>query len=293
MRERLRAYYQVTKPGIVRGNAVHTLAGALFASAGGVLWKEMVGVLVGTSLVIASACVANNYMDRGIDARMKRTKKRPSVTGQIPFRNAMAYLVFLLAVGLVVLYLTTSLLVISIGLIAYLLYVFVYGLAKRTTIHSTVIGAVPGALPAMAGYVAIDGQLSVGAWLIFLLVFTWQMPHFYAISVFRRSEYKEAGLPVLGAVKPFATVKNYIMAYMLVYALTIALLITSRTVSAAAGLLLLGGAAYWVSVYYNKKEGESKWALAVFLASLVLTVLLVIAAVLNLFTADLPYGTMK
>jgi len=287
VRERLKAYYLVTKPGIVRGNAVHVVAGALFASASGLLWKELLGVLVGTSLVIASACVANNYMDRGIDARMKRTKERPSVTGQIAFQSAVIYLAFLLIAGLAVLYVTTNLLVIAIGLIAYMLYVFAYGWAKRTTIHSTLIGAIPGALPAMAGYVAIDGQLSVGAWLVFLLIFAWQMPHFYAISVFRRSEYESAGLPVLGVVKPITIVKRYMLAYILFYALVIALLIISRTVGIVAGVLLLVGSAYWIAVYYNNKTDERKWALSVFLASLVLTILLVVAAVLNLFTAGL------
>jgi len=282
MLQRLKAYYLVTKPGIVRGNAVHALAGALFASAGVVLWKELLGVLVGTSLIIASACVANNYMDRGIDSRMKRTKKRPSVTGLIPLRSAMIYLTVLLAAGLAVLYFTTNLIVISLGLIAYVMYVFVYGWAKRHTIHSTVIGAIPGAIPAMAGYVAIAGELSIGAWLIFLLIFAWQMPHFYAISVFRRSEYEAAGLPVLGVVKPLTIVKQHMLSYMLLYALVITLLITTRIVGSVAGLLLLAGSAYWVSVYFNKKTDESKWALSVFLASLVLSLVTVVAAILNL-----------
>jgi protoheme IX farnesyltransferase len=283
--QKFKDYYLLTKPGIIRGNAVHILAGALFASTTNILWKELLGVLVGTSIVIASACVANNYMDRGIDARMKRTKERPSVTGKVSLKHAMIYATVLLIIGLAVLYITTNLLVISIGLIAYVLYVFAYGLAKRRTVHSTLIGAIPGALPAMAGYVAITGQLSVGAWLVFLLVFAWQMPHFYAISVFRKQDYQSAGLPVLGAVRSFDVVKHYILSYMLLYIAVIALLIATKTVGAPAGLLLLAGAAYWVFVYFRASTDNRKWALSIFGASLVLTLLLVVAAGLNMLVS--------
>jgi protoheme IX farnesyltransferase len=283
MKNRLKAYYLVTKPGIIRGNAVHVLAGALLASTAGFLaWKELLGVLIGTSLIIASACVANNYMDRGIDSRMKRTKLRPSVTGTISLKNAMIYAAVLLIAGLLILYATTNAYVIAIGLTAYIIYVFVYGLAKRRTVHSTLIGAIPGALPAMAGYVAIDGQLSIGAWLVFLLVFAWQMPHFYAISLFRRQDYKDAGLPVLGVVKHIDMVKRYILAYIFLYVVAITLLIAARVVGPPAGLLLLSGAAYWVFVYFGKNTEDRKWALSIFGASLVLTLILVIAAGLNL-----------
>lgn len=287
MKERLRAYYLVTKPGIVQGNALHALAGALFASTPSLAWKQFLGVLVGTSLVIASACVANNYMDRGIDARMKRTKRRPSVTGLISLRSAMIYATLLFGLGLGILYVTTNLMVIAVGIIAYILYVFVYGWAKRTTIHSTVIGAVPGALPAMAGYVAITGDLSIGAWLIFLLIFAWQMPHFYAISIFRKQDYEAAGLPVLGVVKSFTTVKHHMLAYLLLYVVVITLLITTHTVGAPAGLLLLAGALYWVVTYYKKTPTPEAWARSLFGASLVLSIVLVIAALLNLYTGSI------
>lgn len=284
MKERLQAYYRVTKPGIVQGNALHTLAGALFASTlEGFLWKEVLGVLIGTSLVIASACVANNYMDRGIDARMKRTKSRPSVTGLISLKNAMAYAVMLLLAGFALLYVMTNLIVVAIGVVAYIFYVFIYGWAKRNTVHSTLIGAIPGALPAMAGYVAVDGQLSAGAWLIFLLVFAWQMPHFYAISVFRRRDYEAAGLPVLGVVSSVRAVKHLSLFYMLLYAATIAGLIASRTVSACSGALLLAGAAYWVYTYFKKAKDDVSWARGIFGASLVLSLVLVLAAFMNMF----------
>jgi len=284
MRSKLHAFYILTKPGIIRGNAVHVLAGVLLASVMGVNWQALLGVLVGTSLIIASACVVNNYIDRDIDRKMKRTKKRPSVTGAISPRAAASFAAVLAIAGIYVLSTFTNPTVVIIGVVAYLMYVVVYGYAKRRTAHSTLIGAVPGALPAMAGYVAIDGVLSLNSLLVFLLVFLWQMPHFYAISVFRRGEYKAAGVPVLGVVRPVSVVKRYVLAYMIAYLACVVLLIGFDVVGPPAGVLLLIGAAYWlVSHARIRSANDERWARSVFGVSLILTLLLLCAAVLNVF----------
>lgn len=276
-------YYKLTKPGIVKGNAVHVLAGALFAS----IWTPellpIIGVLVGTSFIIASACIINNYLDRNIDVKMKRTQERASVTGEIPLKNALVLATILLILGFGTLYFLTNWIVIVIGIVAYLTYVLAYTLSKPHTVHSTLIGAIPGALPAMAGYVAVDGGLSVGAWCIFLLVAVWQLPHFYAISIFRKKEYKAAGVPVLGVVKPIETVKRYILFYQVLYTLVVAVMITFRVVESLPGLLLLLGAMYWLYVYAFTKGDEIRWSKSIFGASLVLTLLLPVAACINMF----------
>lgn len=284
MRNKLSAYYRLTKPGIIKGNAVHVLAGALLASVVGVDWRALLGVLIGTSFIIASACVVNNYIDRDIDAKMKRTKKRPSVTGEVSLRAAGIFASVLAAIGVCVLFVFTNPLVVAIGAIAYLFYVVLYGYAKRHTVHSTLVGAIPGALPAMAGYVAVDGVLSLSAWLVFLLVFLWQMPHFYAISVFRKHEYKAAGVPVLAVVRPIAVVKRYVLAYMIAYLGCIVLLIAFDVVGSPAAVLLLAGAGYWLFTHARMRSSDDeRWARSVFGASLVLTLVLLCAAVLNVF----------
>lgn len=282
MLERFAMYYKLTKPGIVRGNAIHTLAGALLAVTFVTDWKAVLGALIGTSLVIASACVSNNYLDRSIDAKMDRTKSRPSVTGAIPLHSAMLFASALLLAGFGVLWWLTNWYVILIGLIAYVFYVLIYGWAKRTTVYSTIIGAIPGALPAMAGYVAVDGAISPAAWLVFLLIFVWQMPHFYAISVFRREEYKKAGLPVLGVVKPFDVVRVRILMYVVLYVCVIAAMIATQAIHPAPGLLMLAGAAYWLTVCAGRSANHEKWAKSVFGASLILTAILPIAGILDM-----------
>lgn len=281
---RLKAYYLVTKPGIVRGNAIHVIAGALFASMLPVDWATLAAVVIGTSLVIASACIANNYMDRGIDSKMKRTSRRPSVTGEISVRAATIYATMLVVAGFGILAAYTNIFVVLIGFAAYFSYVILYGWAKRATVHSTLIGAIPGALPAMAGYVAIDGSLSLGAWLIFLVVFAWQMPHFYAISIFRRKDYAAAGLPVLGAIRPYVTVRGYILGYMLLYVFAVIALIASDVAGVPAGFLLLTAAGYWLIVYATaSKADQDKWARSIFGASLLVALALLGASVLNVF----------
>lgn len=280
---RLQLYYKLTKPGIIRGNMIHTLAGALIAAIWVPNWLPIVGVLIGTSFVIASACVINNYLDRKIDIKMKRTQSRASVTGEIPLRNGLMFAAVLLIAGLATLAFFTNWLVIIIGIVAYTMYVFAYTLSKPHTVHSTLIGAIPGALPAMAGYVAVTGELSIGAWCVFALIAVWQLPHFYAISVFRKNEYKAAGVPVLGVVKPFAVVKTHILLYQIAYLLVVALMISLRIVVPAAGLLLLAGAAYWLYVYAYTEGDEIKWSKSIFGASLVLTLLLPVVGLLNMF----------
>lgn len=284
MRKKLLAYYQLTKPGIIRGNAVHVLAGGLLASVMGVDWRALLGVLVGTSFVIASACVVNNYIDRDIDAKMKRTKRRPSVTGVVSPRSAGLFASVLAVIGIYVLFIFTNPIVVVIGAVAYLMYVVVYGIAKRRTVHSTLVGAIPGALPAMAGYVAIEGTLTLASVLVFLLVFLWQMPHFYAISVFRKHEYKAANIPVLGVIRPIGVVKRYVLAYMIAYLACIGLLIGFDVVGPPAGVLLLAGAAYWLGTHMRmRKAKDERWARSIFGVSLLLTLVLLCASVLNVF----------
>src|SRR5690348_756051 len=120
LRERIRLYHKLTKPGIVRGNAIHTLAGALFAASWVPHWSPIIGVLAGTSFVIASACIVNNYLDRKIDVKMSRTKHRGSATGEIPLRSGLALAVVLLIIGFAILQLFTNMFVVLIGVIAYI-----------------------------------------------------------------------------------------------------------------------------------------------------------------------------
>jgi protoheme IX farnesyltransferase len=274
-------YYRLTKPGIIRGNLVHALAGVLLASAYGLRWGPVLGLLIGICLVIAAACIVNNYTDRAIDARMARTKKRASVTGSVPVRNAMALAGVLLLAGFIILIVYTNPLVSAIGVVAFVFYTVIYAVAKRHTVHSTLVGAIPGALPPLAGYVAISGVIDFAAILLFVLVLVWQMPHFYAISIFRRKEYEAASVPVMSVKYGFSVVRLQIIMYTVLYLCVVVGLIAAKATSEIGGVVLLLGAMIWLITVLRPVEDEVRWAKKVFGVSLTLTLLLLLAGGFN------------
>ncbi len=201
---KLRDFINVAKPGIVFGNVFAAVGGFFIGSPESVNWSALTGLAVGTLMIIAGSCVINNYLDRDIDVRMSRTRKRPSVRGVIPVKIAMIYAGSLLALGLLMLLWLTNAPTALIGFGGALLYTLLYGYTKRHTPYATFIGAFPGATPPLAGYIAATGRFDLGALLVFSAMFAWQMPHFYAISLRRLEDYKAAGVPVMPAVKGLA-----------------------------------------------------------------------------------------
>jgi len=222
--DQVRLYYRLAKPGIVYGNALAAIASFLLASQGNPYLPTFLGMLVGVSLVMASACVFNNYLDRDIDDLMARTKSRALVTGEISIPHALAYATALGLAGLFLLVVLTNPLTAVVAALGHVAYVIVYGIAKRKTVHSTVIGSVPGAIPPVVGYVAVTNQIDLLAVLLFAVLVFWQMPHFYAIAIFRLRDYQRAGIPVLPAVKGIVRTKLEIMYYIVGFILVTSLL---------------------------------------------------------------------
>ena len=232
--ETLRLYYALTKPGIVISNSLTTVAGFLFAaSMVPVVWLAGLGVVAGTALIIASACVINNIIDRKIDIRMERTKKRSLVTGIISVPRAVTFAVLMGLVGFASLIFLTNTLTVIIGIIAYVFYIVIYGYAKRTSEHGTLVGTVPGALPPVAGYIALTNQLDLAALLLFLLLVAWQMAHFYAIAIYRRKEYAKAKVPILTVVRG----NKPAMEQMVIYIAAFVLIAANFTIAGYTGAL--------------------------------------------------------
>jgi protoheme IX farnesyltransferase len=175
----------VAKPGIVFGNVFAGVGGFFIGSPDSVNRPALFGLITGMTAIIAASCVVNNYLDADIDARMKRTAKRPSVTGAVPVRIGRIYAAALYLAGFSLLFGLTNLKTALIGLFGAVMYTVVYGYAKRHTPWATLIGAFPGATPPLAGYVAATGRFDEAAWLLFVIMFAWQMPHFHAIAIHR------------------------------------------------------------------------------------------------------------
>lgn len=267
---RLRAYYELTKPGIIYANVITAIAGYLFGSKWDIDTGAFLGVVIGTSLVIAGACVYNNIMDREIDKRMKRTAKRALVTGSITVRSAYLYASLLTALGFATLALFTNLTVVIIGLIGIIDYVLLYGWSKRHTPISTIVGSVSGSTSIIAGYCAATGSFDKAAVLIFLILAIWQMPHFYAIAMYRKTDYAAASLPLMPLRRRDAIVKARIMAYIVAMLLASILLTTTGYAGVICMLILVGLSAAWLLLGLKNYRNSTKvWGKQMFLFSLV------------------------
>lgn len=209
----LKALYQLTKPGIIYGNKITAIAGFFLASGGYVDVKLLLATLAGLTMIIASGCVANNILDRSIDARMARTQGRALVTGKVTVHQAVLFSTALLVAGIWFLYTYTNLLALQVALVGWVFYVCIYTPLKRRTSLGTIIGSISGAVPPVVGYTAVANQLDTAALILFLILVCWQMPHFYAISIYRIDEYAAASIPVLPIRKNISVVKAHILLY--------------------------------------------------------------------------------
>lgn len=279
----IKTYYLLTKPGIIRGNSMTAAAGFFLASQHHINAQLLAAALIGTSLVIAAGCVFNNYIDRTIDKKMARTKQRALVLGIISRQQALTYATALAILGFVVLAVYTNWLTVAIGVAALFFYVVLYGIAKRRSVHGTIIGSVPGAASIVAGYTAVTGRLDGAALLLFLILVCWQMPHFYAIALYRFDDYAAAGLPVLPVKKGSIAAKKQILFYITVFTVAAASLsLFEYTGPAYLAVVLLLGLA-WLSLglkNYTVKDDKS-WGHAMFLFSLLVIIVFCIALSLD------------
>ena len=274
---RLRDYYELTKPGIVYGNAIAALGGFFLASQGVLEWRTLGAMLAGLSLVIASGCVLNNYFEIDLDRLMERTKSRPLPRGAIAPRAALVYATILGLAGLLALALGTTILAAAVALFGLFVYVVLYTLlTKRRTPYATHVGSLAGATPPVVGYVAITGHFDIAALILFLMLVLWQMPHFFAIALFRRDEYAAAKVPVWPLVKGVPSTKRQMVGYVALFAAASVLLwvfdYTGRVYGITAIVLGVAWIAFAIAGYAQTEE--NRWAKRVFFFSLVvLTVL--------------------
>ncbi len=204
-RARLADWLELTKPRITTMVAITAAAGFLLAGSGkpalaaGAL---LFWALLGTSLLASGASVLNQVVERQWDARMRRTAGRPVPSGRVDPDAALAFGVGLVVLGLLTLLFQVNGVTAGLGALTVAGYVFVYTPMKRWTSLSTVVGAVPGAIPPMMGWTAARGELELGAWALFGLLFFWQLPHFLAIAWMYRDDYARGGFPMLTVLDP-------------------------------------------------------------------------------------------
>ena len=196
------AYLQLTKPRLSSLVLVTVAVAYFVASPGDFEAWAFVAVLVGMALVVGGGNALNQYAEREFDARMSRTQSRPLPSGRLSPLAALTFGVACVFGGLGVLAVGANLLAATLAAVAAVLYVLVYTPLKRKTPMSTLVGAIPGAIPPLVGWAAARGSLDAGAWALFSIQFFWQMPHFMAISRLYREDYERGGYPMLSVVDP-------------------------------------------------------------------------------------------
>ncbi|MEW9050333.1 MAG: heme o synthase [Neobacillus sp.] len=280
----LKDFLALIKIGIVNSNLITTFTGlwlALHFSGQSFLSNldTVIFTILGSSLIIAGSCSINNYIDRDIDHLMERTKARPTVTGKVVPAKVLILGIILIALGTMFL-LFTTLTATVIGLLGVFSYVVLYTMwSKRQLVSNTIIGSISGAVPPLIGWAAVDGNLNIMAWSLFILMFIWQPPHFYALAMRRVEEYRAAGIPMLPVVKGFKTTKKHIVLWVALL-LPTPILLTSLGIPflILATILNIGWLA--LGIYGYKIKDDIKWAKLMFVYSLQYLTIIFVAMVI-------------
>ncbi len=201
-RRALRDYFTLTKPSITRLVVGATAAGYYVALRGPLDLAQLVHTLIGTTLVASGTNALNQWWERDVDARMHRTRARPLPAGRLAPRSALAFALLISAIGVAYLALRVNGLTAFLAAATLLSYVLFYTPLKKRTSWNTLVGAVPGALPILGGWTAATGRLAPGGWALFLVLFLWQMPHFFALAWMYRDDYRRGGLRMLSLEDP-------------------------------------------------------------------------------------------
>jgi len=214
---RISTFVELTKPRIIELLLVTTVPAMVVAAGGWPGTWLVLFALVGGALSAGGANVLNQVYDRDIDRMMVRTEGRPLPTDRVSLRSASTFGIVLGVAGFFVLWAGTTLLAAVLSVVAFTFYVFVYTmLLKRSTTQNIVIGGAAGAVPALIGWAAVTGDLSMTAWVMFAIIFFWTPPHFWALSLKYEEDYRRAEIPMFPVVAGAAATYEQILWYSIV-----------------------------------------------------------------------------
>ena len=195
------AFIELTKPRITFLILISTALGYYLGNAGHFEVFNFTVTIIGTTMLAGGAGAINHYIEKDLDVLMDRTKSRPIPAGLISSQNALYFGIIQSILGFGLLLVYVNFLTALLGLLTIALYIFVYTPLKMITWLNTTIGAVPGALPALGGWAASANELNPNAWILFAILFLWQHPHFYAIALMCKEDYKKAGFKMLPVIE--------------------------------------------------------------------------------------------
>jgi protoheme IX farnesyltransferase len=205
VRNRARDYMALTKARVVAMVLITASVGFYLASPGPLNWLLLCHTLIGVALAAGGTLALNQYLERDLDARMLRTKERPLPEGRLQPGEALGFGVAITASGLLYLAFKVNPLSGLVTAVSVGSYLFLYTPLKQKTPWCVFVGAVPGALPPVTGWVAASGQWSIEGWVLFAILFFWQIPHSLSIAVLYRDDYARANFQLLPVVEPEGT----------------------------------------------------------------------------------------
>ncbi|NUE65663.1 heme o synthase [Snodgrassella sp. ESL0253] len=288
----IKPYLQVTKPGIIVGNLISVVGGFLLAAKGSINGYLLILTLLGVSLVVASGCAFNNLIDRDIDPKMERTKNRVLARGLASARVTFALATILGIAGFAVLYFGANPLAMWLSVMGFVVYVGIYSLyMKRHSVYGTLIGSLSGAAPPVIGYCAVSNNFDAGALILLAIFSLWQMPHSYAIAIYRFKDYQAANIPVLPVVKGIAVAKHHITFYIIAF--MFATLMLSIGGYAGYKYLIVAAAVsmWWLCMAlsgYKAQNNDRIWARKLFVFSIIAITTLSIMMSVDFMTPASP-----
>lgn len=271
----LKYLVQLTKPGIIAGNLVSVIGGFCLASNGKVFLFLLLMTILGVSLVIASGCVFNNYIDQDIDSKMERTKMRVLVRHHLSAYFVLSYGAILGIAGFLILFFFVNPLSAYLGLFGLFVYVGLYSLYfKRHSVHGTFVGSFSGSMPPVIGYCAFSGQIDLAVVLLLFMFCFWQIVHSYAIAIYRLKDYRAANIPVLPCVSGFDVTRQHMLLYTLLFAIVCAGLYVFGYAGPYYFVVTLIINIIWFVMIWRKNTNTQKWARHIFIYSIVIVILI-------------------
>jgi len=252
-----RDYYTLTKPRVVQLLVFTAVVGMFLATPGFVPWDALIFGSLGIGLAAASGAVVNHVLDQRIDEKMTRTRDRPLPTGRVDERDAYIFAMILGVIGLGVLVLLVNPLTAVLTFASLIGYAVIYTVfLKRSTPQNIVIGGAAGAAPPLLGWAAVTNEVSGYALLLFLIIFTWTPPHFWALAIARKDDYEQAGVPMLPVTHGIEMTKSFVLGYtvLLVLVSVLPYLTGMSGMLYVLGAILLGGGFLYYAI--RLKLGE-------------------------------------
>ena len=282
VRTRAADFFELTKFRLVSLVLLSTCAGYYLGSTGSFDFGRLIVTMLGTGLVAAGTMALNQYAEKKEDSLMMRTMNRPIPTGRVQPHEAFIFGIVISLLGIAVLYFAINTAAAFLSALTLITYILIYTPMKKQTPLCTAVGSVPDALPALVGWAAVKGNTSFGAWILFLIIFVWQNPHFMAIAWMLRKDFQAAGFKILSVSDPDGKQVGKQIVYYSIALLPVSLLPTFFHLTGWIyffGALFLSSAFLWIAIKGWKKMDSS--AKGIFRASIIYLTLIFVLMFVN------------